>query len=253
MPGDTVDKLTATLVKAITSAVVMVACGSRHTCVKLRGTNRMLCFGLNDFGQSSQATSAPSNVPITELRFLDNPGKEAFSSTIGAFLLCMIPRSLRLFDGHPRSHFFGISTHPLHQVLANSTVACTLAKIKRFGVSCTLITKVCLHYLLEFSWSSPMAVYCWGFNLFGELGDGSFISRRVERTILNWPSLVYDQTAIQVRDSGRGVRAVVSGHHNTCMLVNGNCNYGDLGCQATENSKCSSVVYSTLIFSFYLT
>jgi hypothetical protein len=95
------------------------------------------------------------------------------------------------------------------------------------------------------------AVYCWGFNLFGELGDGTFISRPVEKTILNWPSLDYDQTAILVRDSGRGVRAVVSGHHNTCILANGHCNYGDLACQNTENSKCSSFLYSALVLSSF--
>ncbi len=99
VPGDAVDRLTATSVKAITSAVVMVACGSRHTCVKFRGTNRIVCFGLNDFGQSSQATSAPSNVPITELRFIDNPGKEAFSSTIGESIFFINPRISLSFDG----------------------------------------------------------------------------------------------------------------------------------------------------------
>lgn len=82
--GDTVDKLTATTVKGLTSAVILVACGSRHTCVKLRGTNKVICFGLNDFGQSAQLASAPSNVPLTELRFIDNAGKESFASTIGA-------------------------------------------------------------------------------------------------------------------------------------------------------------------------
>ena len=112
VPGDTVDKLTATLVKAITSAVVMVACGSRHTCVKFRGTNRIVCFGLNDFGQSSQAISAASSVPITELRFIDNPGKEAFSSTIGASSPHQ-PSTLFCFAGGPLSYvclLFG----PLH-------------------------------------------------------------------------------------------------------------------------------------------
>jgi alpha-tubulin suppressor-like RCC1 family protein len=91
--GDTVDKLTATAVKGLTSAVILVVCGSRHTCVKLRGTNKVVCFGLNDFGQSAQGISAPSSVPVTELRFIDNAGKESFASTIGAHLL---QRPLRL-------------------------------------------------------------------------------------------------------------------------------------------------------------
>jgi alpha-tubulin suppressor-like RCC1 family protein len=96
--GDTVDKLTATVVKGLASAVVLVACGSRHTCVKLRGTNRLLCFGLNDFGQSSLATSAPSSVPVTELKFIENSGKEGFSSTVGVFFICMSPRCFFLDD-----------------------------------------------------------------------------------------------------------------------------------------------------------
>ena len=87
--GDTVDKLTATVVKGLASAVVLVACGSRHTCIKLRGSNRLMCFGFNDFGQSSQATSAPSSVPLTELRFIDHPGKDSFSSTVGALFVCI--------------------------------------------------------------------------------------------------------------------------------------------------------------------
>ncbi len=83
--GDTIDRLTATATKGLTGSVVLVACGSRHTCAKLRGTNRLFCFGLNDFGQASQAISAPSSVPLTELKFIDNTGKDGFSSTLGAF------------------------------------------------------------------------------------------------------------------------------------------------------------------------
>ena len=131
---------------------------------------------------------------------------------------------------------------------ASSTAVFTLGRPKKFEASSTLITEVRLHFFYSLSSPSLIAVLCWGFNLFGELGDGTFISRRAEKSILNWPALDYDQTAIQVKDSGRGVRAVISGHHNTCILANGYCNYGDLPCALQESSKCSSFVYSTFVF-----
>ncbi len=246
--GDTVDRLTATFVKGLSSAVVLVVCGSRHTCLKLRGTNRLMCFGLNDFGQSSLSASAPSSVPVTELKFIENPGKEGFSSTVGVFFIFMSPRC---FLSSMMTHFCCTKLLPSYQLLESSTVVCTRVRLKRFEANCTLITKVrSLTALLSMHYFSRSSVYCWGFNLFGELGDGSFISRRVDRTILNWPALDYDQTAIQVKDSGRGIRAVVSGHHNTCILANGHCNYGDLPCQQAEVQKCSSMFYSTLALQF---
>jgi hypothetical protein len=151
--GDTVDRLTATVVKGLSSAAILVACGSRHTCVKLRGSNRVLCFGLNDFGQSSQTTAA-SNVPQTDLKFIDNPGKEGFSSTLGSFVCSTILHRFAALDYALRCTFAPSQCCCLYQVLASSTLACTLDKLWRFGASCTPITEVnwfCIFKLLSSS------------------------------------------------------------------------------------------------------
>ena len=138
--GDTVDRLTATFVKGLSSAVVLVVCGSRHTCVKLRGTNRLLCFGLNDFGQSSLAASAPSSVPVTELKFIENSGKEGFSSTVGVFFHLHEPS---LFFSSMMTHICCCLSLPSYQLLESSIVVCTRVRLKKFEVNCSLITKVC--------------------------------------------------------------------------------------------------------------
>jgi len=247
---------------AVTCGTVMAA-AEEHTCA-ITGAGGVLCWGLNDFGQLGNGTTAESNTPVPVVGMSSG----VVSIAAGAKFTCALTNAGAVWcwgnnsSGQLGNGTFTQSSIPV-QVL-DPTGDASLSSVVAIAAgqyhSCAV--------------TSAGAALCWGDNSRGELGDGTEIGSNlpvhvsglsigvtaisagsdftcaVTSTSAAWcwgaggsgqlgnGNSGGSATPVAVMDSNgnaplRGAVAIASGFENNCALLNG----GTLLCWGANNAR----------------
>jgi alpha-tubulin suppressor-like RCC1 family protein len=177
-------------VVGLTSGVISVSAGKRMTCV-VTSDGGVKCWGFNDnFGQLGNGSNAASAVPVDVVGLASGvaavfAGDEApCAITNGGGVKCW---GWNYFGQLGTGSWGKNSLVPVDVVGLSSGV---LAVSPGFDHSCAI--------------TSAGGVQCWGWNLFGQLGDGPVVNNAVPTDVIGL---------------GSGVLSISAGLEHTCALT----------------------------------
>jgi alpha-tubulin suppressor-like RCC1 family protein len=211
------NRLTPTLVTGGISDWVAVSAGDLHTCA-VRKNGQVYCWGYNAYGQLGDGTTSNRAIPtlvsggFTDWIEVSSGGFHTCARRINGQLYCW---------GYNNYGQLGNGT------LTNQTVPALVAG----GFTDWVTVTTGLYHACAVR--SSGALYCWGYNFFGQLGIGSTTNQ-------NTPSLV----------SGGSWRMVSGGEGHTCGLSSslycwGNNSFGQIGDGTTQNRTTPTLVSGT--------
>lgn len=168
-----------------------VAAGSAHSCA-LTGNGKVLCWGVNGAGQLGDGTTMPrrSPVPVAGLS-----GLSVTAVAAGANHTCAL-----IADGSVRC--WGYNNYGQ---LGDGSTASRSSPVAVVGLAGLTVTALAVGESHSCAVISDGSLRCWGWNAWGQLGDGGTASQ-------NFPVLV----ALP----GLTVTAVAAGYGHSCALLN---------------------------------
>jgi alpha-tubulin suppressor-like RCC1 family protein len=219
--GTTTNRTTPTLVAdgaMGNSGVTAIAAGWDHTCA-LKG-GQVYCWGLNAEGQLGDGTTTNRTTPtLVADGAMGNSGVTAVDA--GVYHTCALKGGQVYCWGRNAEGQLGDGT-------TTQRITPTLVADGEMGNSGVTAVDAGLGHTCALKGGQ---VYCWGWNGYGQLGDGTATSS-------NTPTLVADGAM-----GNSGVTAVAAGGYHTlglkdttCLFAWGRNNYGQLGDGGTSDS-----------------
>jgi alpha-tubulin suppressor-like RCC1 family protein len=205
-------------VSGLSGAVTMLVAGTQHTCV-LTSASAMQCWGYNSFGQLGNGGNVNSTVPVS----VTGLSGSATTLAAGAQHTCALTSV-----GVVQCWGYNVNGQLGNGNNTNSVTPVTVAGL--IG-NATALAAGAQH---SCALNSAGAVQCWGYNLYGQLGNGS-------TTISNSP--------VTVNSLSGPATALAAGFGHVCALINtgaaqcwGYNLYGQLGNGGTANSGVAVTV-----------
>ena len=203
--GTTTDKLAPVDVSGMTSGVSAIAAGYFHTCA-LTSSGRAKCWGLNDYGELGDGTTANRLTPmdvsglISDISAIAAGGAHTCALTSSGGAKCWGWNKYgQLGDGTTTDKLTPVDVSGLTSGI--SAIAAGVAH------TCAL--------------TSSGGAKCWGWNKYGQLGDGTTTDKL---------------TPVDVSGLTSGISAIAAGFYHTCALTSsggvkcwGANSYGQLG------------------------
>jgi len=216
--GTTVDRNTPVSVSGFTSGVGAVAAGGFHTCA-LTASGGVECWGSNAYGGLGDGTTTDRYTPLDVFGLTSGVAAVA----AGDFYTCALTTSqgVQCWGSNAHGELGDGTTEERHapidvRGLANGVTAVTVGQEH----TCAL--------------TSVGGVKCWGYNDFGQLGDGTMKERH---------------TPVNVRGLTRGVIAIAAGVDHTCALTSaggvkcwGDNHDGQIGDNDACGTRCATPV-----------
>jgi alpha-tubulin suppressor-like RCC1 family protein len=188
--GTTINRLTPVPVSGLSSGVVAIATGDRHSCA-LTNAGAVLCWGSNNAGQLGDGTTTDrlTPVPVSGL----SSGVAAIS--VGNSTSCALTGARVVLCWG--DNFFG--------QIGDGTTINRLTPVSVSGLS-GVVTAISVGGPHICALTSGGAIQCWGLNVNGALGDGTTTDRR---------------TPVFVSGLSGVVAAVAAGGTHSCALTTG--------------------------------
>lgn len=211
--GTQIDHYTPAYVNGLTEGVIAITAGSTHTCA-VTNSGGVKCWGHNNHGQLGDGTTLDSTTPVdvsglaSDVTAIDagNQYTCALMSNGGAKCWGLNYNGL-LGDGTSADRHTPVDVSGL-----TSGVIAIRGSGAGGGHTCAL--------------TDGGGVKCWGWNAYGQLGDGTTVNR---------------YTPVQVSGLTSGARDVALGTWSTCAVIDGGVKcwgeneYGQLGDGTTTN------------------
>jgi alpha-tubulin suppressor-like RCC1 family protein len=210
--------LSATHASAAT--VMKVVGGGAHTC-SLNTAGAVQCWGSNTNGQLGDATTTNHSTPVT----VSGLASGVTAIAAGYQHTCAVTSAGAV-------KCWGLNTNGQ---LGNSSTTLQTSPVQVSGLTSGVVA-VSAGYSHTCALTSSGAVSCWGYNVYGQLGDNSTIQRLVP---------------VPVSGLASGVTAISAGWYHTCALVGGSVQcwgynvYGQLG-DGTTTSRSTPWTVSGL-------
>jgi len=211
----TTDRYTPVDVSGLTNGVTAMATGYYHTCA-LTSSGGVKCWGYNDYGQLGDNTTIQRKIPVdvtgltgVTVTAIATGGRHTCALTSSGGIKCWGKNNYgQLGDNTTTNHLTPMNVTGL----TNGVIAIAAG----YSHTCAL--------------TSSSGIKCWGYNLYGQLGDNTTTQRK---------------TPVDVTGLTNGVTAIAAGYSHTCALLTGNggvkCwgdnGYGQLGDTTTTQRK----------------
>ena len=209
-------------VETLTSGAVMVAAGGDHTCA-LDSSNGVWCWGANESGELGNGSYTGSTVPVRVSGL--SSGVQALA--VGFQHTCAIDATSTLWCWGSNSY----------GQLGNNSVSNSDVPVQVSGFSGGAVA-LALGYHHSCATDTNGALWCWGFNNSGRLGDGTTTNRLVPTAVSGLSS---------------GVLAVSAGYVNTCAVDSSDAlwcwganEYGQLGTGGSAGGTLTPVMVSAV-------
>jgi alpha-tubulin suppressor-like RCC1 family protein len=176
-------------VRGMTGGVFSVSTGNHHTCAVLT-SGGLRCWGDNFRGQVGDGSNADRFLPVKVKTLTSNVSQVV----VGAFHSCAIAAGIKCWGSNTDGQL-GDGTQ------FNSNIPVAVSGLQNVGVDSLAagLSHTC-------AVTNTGAVKCWGFNLNGQLGNGTQDSAL---------------TPTNVSGLGSGVAFVTAGDNHTCALTTG--------------------------------
>lgn len=244
--GTNTDRSTPVIVMGLTEKVIDIATSQEHTCALLE-SGEVRCWGHGGYGELGNGIEPASHTPVnvigleggisglfaggTTTCVIENGNVLCWGSNDygelgdGTDLDRSVPVSVQGLDGKVRSLAIG-RENPC--AITDSGVQCWGFGLlfQRGNVLDGIVTSTAAGDGHNCAVTNNGAIFCWGYNGYGQLGDGT---------------TEYRESPVQVSGLNGGVMAIAAGGYHTCAATGngvfcwGDNNYGQLGDGTTEN------------------
>ena len=170
------------------SGVLAMSAGGSHTCVVV-ASGGVLCWGINQDGELGDGSLVARNVPV----IVGGLAEDVIAVTSGSFHTCAL-----LASGAMQCWGFNASGQ-----LGDGTTTLSPSPVVVMGLRGP-VASMSAGGVQTCALMSSGGVLCWGGNVNGQVGDGSFIDRLL-------PSAVVGLDA--------GVRVIAAGWKHTCAIL----------------------------------
>ena len=197
--------------------VTAVSAGAAHSCAVADG--RAYCWGYNYYGLLGNGTTTDSAVPVAVAGVL--AGKTVTAVSAGDSHACAVADGKAFCWGYNSSGQLGNNT------TTDSSLPVAVAGMLT-GKTVTAVSAGNSHTCVV----ADGKAFCWGYNSYGQLGNGANSSSSVPVAV--------DTTGVL---SGRKITAIGSGFVHSCAVVEGRAacwgrnTYGELGNSTTTTSS----------------
>jgi uncharacterized repeat protein (TIGR02543 family) len=222
--------------------IIQIALGGYHSSA-LTSEGRLFIWGSNEYGQLGDGLTIDKTLPadITG-RFDLNAGEKITQMSLGKSHSSALTSGGRLFTwGYNYNGQLGDGT------TANKSLPTEITSNFDLITGDTLM-EVCLSYAYSLAKTSEGRIFTWGHNLFGQLGDGTTVSKVFPTDITGNFSLNADETIIQISLGSQHASVLSSDGH---LFMWGRNQFGELG-EGTISTKLIPVktrfCYSEITF-----
>ena len=186
--GTTTDRHTPVAVSGLSSGVAAIAAGFYHTCA-LTTAGQVKCWGSNTYGELGDGTTTDRHTPVAVAGLAS--GVTAISAGFADSCVLTSAGGVECWGSNQYGKLGDGTRIDRRRPVAVFGLARGVEAIAAGGFhSCAL--------------TSAGGVECWGYNFYGELGDGT----RTER-----------HRPVAVSGLARGVKAIEAGEAHTCALT----------------------------------
>lgn len=188
--GTTTNRYTPVDVSGLVSDVMAIVAGDNHTCA-LTTAGSVKCWGWNDSGQLGDGTTTDNHTPVE----VSGLGNNVAAIAAGEKHTCVLTTAggVKCWG---RNYFGQLGDGTIIDSVTPVAVSGLVSGVKAIT---TGDSHTCALTMIN-------GVKCWGYNFYGQLGDGTTgTNRRL--------------TPVEVSELGSEVKAIAAGYFHTCALT----------------------------------